>query len=468
MQPLRKILVMKFGGTSVGTADAVKQVLGIIHQTTQAWPQLVVVTSALSGITDLLLECARMAASHHMEGVAEAGNQIFQRHSAVVDELINEPPQKEMVLREISELREELNRRCQNLDRSGCADPAEVDAIAGIGERMAARMLAGAVRFSGLDAAGIDATQLIVTDDCFGNAEPDFLATTVKTRSLLDPLIAQGVIPVVTGFIAATRRHIPTTLGRGGSDYSAAILAAALGALETWIWTDVDGVMTADPRLVPDARTIPALSFNEVQEMALLGAKVLHPKTILPILAAGGTLRVRNTFNPAHPGTLLIKNDDDLPRKKSLIKAVTVLRGQNWVNILQKNQYYNPIFQQLNPVEGSGSCSLFMEDISSEAVNPLNITPSAHPSLKINWGASHIGRIDPTGRLAGENADMVSIICPGLRSTPSISEQVIAALEKARIKILGSVSGASDLSMNLFIGSSDTQNAMHILHGLIQ
>ena len=190
----------------------------------------------------------------------------------------------------------------------GEASPRALDAVASLGERMSVRLLTAIVKNGGIKAQAVESSEFIITNDHFQNAHPDFKATTRKDTLLLNPLLDEGIVPITTGFIGATPEGVVTTLGRGGSDYSAAIIGAVLPADDVWIWTDVDGVMTTDPRIVSSARTLPEITYSEIAELAYYGAKVLHPKTIRPVIEAGIGLRICNTFNPSNPGTRLIAN----------------------------------------------------------------------------------------------------------------------------------------------------------------
>lgn len=296
-----KTLVMKFGGSSVGTVEAMSQAVKIICDTYNDWSRLVVVTSALSGITNLLINSATLAARGDMNTVHQAVTELNHRHQDIIDSLITTPARRHQVHWEVKHLIGDFANLCQAINVLGEASPRALDAVAALGERLSVRILAAAVENMGLPAEYIEATHLIVTDDHFTNALPDMQYTTSRTQQSIFPMLAAGRIPIVTGFTAATLSGATTTLGRGGSDYSAAILAVALGASEVWIWTDVDGVMTADPRVVPDARTIGVLSYREVAEMAHFGARVLHPKSIHPVIEAGISLRVRNTLTLRAP-----------------------------------------------------------------------------------------------------------------------------------------------------------------------
>jgi aspartate kinase len=217
----------------------------------------------------------------------------------------------------------------------GEASPRALDAVASLGERMSLRLLAAIVKDSGIKSQAIESTEFVVTNGHYQNAHPDFVATTEKTRAILNPVLDEGIIPITTGFIGATPEGTVTTLGRGGSDYSAAIIGKVLPADDVWIWTDVDGVMTTDPRIVKEAQTLPEISYGEIAELAYYGAKVLHPKTIRPVVDAGIGLRICNTFNPSHDGTRLKANGkvNGKPVDGQVIKAVTAIRKQRLVTI---------------------------------------------------------------------------------------------------------------------------------------
>ena len=302
----QKTLVMKFGGTSVGSAEAMTQVIEIVRQGQQDWTRLVVVASALNGVTNLLLDSANRSALGDREAYRPAVEELTARHFTIIEHLVTDPARGALLREEIGQMIADFASRCQAISVLNEVTPRAMDAIAGLGEQMCVRVLAAALNSAGIPATAIDATQLIVTDDCFQSAHPDLEVTTMRTRQKLGLILSRGEGRGGHRLYRGDAGWYSTTLGRGGSDYSGALLGAVLPADEVWIWTDVDGVMTADPRLVPDARTIPVLSYREVSELAYFGAKVLHPKTIRPVIEAGIGLRVCNTFNPEHPGTRLV------------------------------------------------------------------------------------------------------------------------------------------------------------------
>jgi len=298
-KPLR---IMKFGGTSVGDASSIEKVADIIRDASRE-SDLVVVVSAMSGVTNRLIEAAVQSALADRLSVATIFHELRERHAAVVNALIHSAVERSRIGREMDRLFQEGEQLCECTTRMRELTPSARDSISSLGERLSAPIVAAVLEESGVASKAIEATALIQTDSCHGAADPHMDVTRKLCQERLRPLVQKGIVPVVTGFIGATVEGVITTLGRGGSDCSATILGAALDAHEVIIWTDVDGLMTADPRLVPDASTIAEISYREAEEMAHLGAKVLHPKTLRPVTQSGIPLWIRNTFAPQLAGT---------------------------------------------------------------------------------------------------------------------------------------------------------------------
>lgn len=297
---------MKFGGTSVGDADCFRRAATIIARSAyECLP--VAVVSAMSGVTNAILDASERAAN----GDAFAGTQLGDRlqcgHAKVAHALVSSPADCRELQLEIRTLAAGAANLCDALAEVS-DKPRLRDSLLATGERLAARLLAAALVEHGHAAIAIDATALIVTSDRFGEAEVDLSATRARVRRVLRPLLDAKVIPVVTGFIGSTVEGYTTTLGRGGSDYSATILADCMAAASVVIWTDVDGVMTADPKLVPDARTIPHLSYADATALAEAGAKVIHPKTLKPLGTQAIPVEIRNSFAPDKSGTWITKS----------------------------------------------------------------------------------------------------------------------------------------------------------------
>ncbi len=299
------VVVHKFGGTSVADVGCFARVAGIVARHSEPNVRPVVVVSAMSGVTDALIYGARRAAGGDPTDPSTILADLEQRHTQVAAELLEE---NERAAFEIH-LRERLNglrRLYDSLAVLGELTPRSRDAVMGYGEQLSAGLLAGVLRSKQLDATALNATALIVTDDRFGIASPQMEPTRERIQQQVVPLVGTGVIPVITGYIAATEDGIPTTLGRSGSDRTAAIVAAGLDADDVWIWTDVDGILTADPHLVAEARTLEELSYEEAANLARFGAEVLHPRTIQPVIRNGIPLRILNSYRPERPGTRIV------------------------------------------------------------------------------------------------------------------------------------------------------------------
>lgn len=327
------LITMKFGGTSVGNVDAITNVVGIVKDTQAQGHQVIVVVSAMAGVTDSLHKSVKLAASGDRWGYLSLSQELRDKHLETINQLIPPNGVREKLLTEISGLLDQHVEFCQAVSILGEATPRIKDAVLSFGERLSSRVVAAAMRHHHVNAGAYDAGQFVITDDKFQSASPLWDETQSRINHQLMPLLRQGIVPVLTGFIGMTRDGHYTTLGRGGSDFSGAIFAAGTDSDELVIWTDVDGVMTADPRLDKRARVLPYISYSEVGELAFYGAKVLHPKTVQPILEKGIPCRVRNTFNPQHTGTLIGQNGEPT---QTVIKAVTSIRDVSLLTVSGK------------------------------------------------------------------------------------------------------------------------------------
>ena len=325
-----KTLTMKFGGTSVGSPEAIHNVVDIVSEEVEHGNRVIVVVSAMSGVTDALISSVREAAAGNKWGYLSCSQKLRDRHAEALHLLTVPGNDRDSALAEIDRLLEQHVELCNAVNTLGEATPRISDAVIAFGERMSSRIVAAALRQQGIKAQAFDAGQFIVTDDEFRQRRAALGRDRSAHPRAAVPLLDAGVVPVITGFIGATREGHSTTLGRGGSDYSGAIFAAYTDSDELVIWTDVDGVMTTDPRIDKRARVLPNISYTEVGELAFYGAKVLHPKTVQPILRRGIPMRVRNTFNPSHPGTLIEETSEP---SHTVIKAVTSVRSVSLVTV---------------------------------------------------------------------------------------------------------------------------------------
>ena len=317
----RVLRVMKFGGTSVADASCIRKVAEIVKNNFRD-SDLVVVVSAMSGVTNKLIEAATQAEARNQGRVVEILGEVRDQHETAVRALIHSADRRDRLQTRIDDLLEECMQSCDSTAELGELTPRARDAISSMGERLSAPLVAAALEPYGLTGEALETTDLIVTDSGHGAADPKMDLTAERCEQILRPLLRKGVIPVVTGFIGATGTGVLTTLGRGGSDYSATIVGAALQAAEVIIWTDVDGILTADPRLIPDAVTIPEISYREASDLAHFGAKVLHPKTLRPVMQDGIPVWIRNTFSPGRRGTKITPIGN---ANRGGVKAVTAI-----------------------------------------------------------------------------------------------------------------------------------------------
>lgn len=466
-------LVMKFGGTSVGSAAAIRETAQLVIDQLGRRPSVVVVASAMGSqpvkVTDLLLQGAQAALTGDEPAYRAIAEQVQRVHYAAIDGLLAPEKERQVVLAENRAFIARFVALCQAVSVLGELTPRALDAVAGMGEQMSVRILAAYLRELGFSAESVDATELIVTDSRFQEATPLFDATAAKTQARLGPLLAQGIIPVVTGFIGATTDGVLTTLGRGGSDYSAAILGQALAATEVWIWTDVDGVMSADPRLVPAARSIPVLTYREVSELAYYGARVLHPKTIRPVVEHNIPLRIKNTFNPSHPGTLIVSQAEN---DQGVIKAVTAIRRLSLITLEGKGMMGVPgiAARTFAAVAESGVSVLMISQASSEqSISFVTAADSAEPVLANLRHAfqSEIARRDIDQVWDMRPVSIITIVGAGMRGTPGIAGRIFTALGEARVNVIAIAQGSSECSISLVVSEADTAQAVAQLHQLI-
>ncbi len=467
------ILVMKFGGTSVGSIEAIRDAGQIIKNTLSEWPQCIVVTSALSGVTNELINSATSAAMGDVQVYQDATRNLKNRHHDIATALVPDLALQAQIKQDINHLITEFSNFCEAISVLGEATPRAMDAVAALGERMSARLLTAILQSMDVRAQTVEATQLIVTDNQFQSSHPIFKATNEKTRQVLRPLLNMGIVPVITGFIGATMEGVTTTLGRGGSDYSAAILAVAMAASEVWIWTDVDGVMTADPRLVPNAKTISTISYREVSELAYYGAKVLHPKTIRPVIEANIGLRVCNTFHPEHPGTRLvetIRKEDN--HSTSVIKAVTVIRGLNMIAVEGRGMLGVPgvAARAFGAVAETGTSVPLITQASSEQsicfAVPKESTKQVITALEKTF-AFELERQDIDSIWATQEVVIVNVVGEGIRDTPGVASCVFNALGSEKVNVYAIAQGSSEVSISLVVDIKDLERAVKAVHRII-
>jgi aspartate kinase len=459
-------LVMKFGGTSVGSADAIIQAVDIIKSQFQLDKNLVVVVSAMSGITNQLIACAQDAAGSNQDAYLKGITAIKDRHYHSIENLPLKTKSKNEIKSYIDRNIKKLHDYCASIFTLGEVTPRGLDAIASLGERMNIQQVSALLSEYGVQNHPFEADQLIVTDNAFQNAHPLLEQTCEKSNALLLPLLYEGILPVITGFISATEDGIATTLGRGGSDYTASLLGDCLDAREVWTWTDVDGVMTADPSIVKDARVIDRLTFDEVSEMAYFGAKVLHPKTMRPLIDKDIPLRVKNTFNPASPGTSISKASSQQSGK---ISCVTTIRDVSLLTVQGKGMLGVPgvAARTFYAVAKENASVLMISQSSSEQsicfVIPRSDEAKVIRSLKDEL-AFELSRGDIDSINALTDIVIMTAIGSAMRHTPGVSAKIFTALGKKNINVFAIAQGSSEYSISIVLAESEANAAVQQIH----
>ena len=458
--------ILKFGGTSVGSAEAFAQVAGIVARAKEEDGNVVVVTSAMSGVTDTLINAAKAAAAGDETPYRDARNELLVKHQIVAGQLIEDGVERAALGRLLDEKLREFERLCQSIYVLGELTPRGLDVVSSLGEQMAAPLLAAVLRHQGVDAEAVDAREIIVTDDTYGSANPLLKETCPRVNERLRPLLEAGKVPVVTGYIAATRDGVTTTLGRGGSDYSAAILGACLGADEVQIWTDVNGILTADPRIVPNARTLPELSYVEAAELAYFGAKVLHPKTILPAIERDIPIRVLNTFDPEGPNTRIVKTPAPV---RTPVKAITAIRNLALVTVEGRGMMGVPgiAARTFGAVARTGVSVLMISQASSEQsicfVIPAADVPRVLESLNEEMERElRRGFIDRIWSL--DDIVIIAVVGQAMRGTPGIAARVFGALGEAGINVIAIAQGSSEVNISLVVAVDRADEAVRRIH----
>jgi len=465
----KPVRVMKFGGTSVGDASCIARVVEIIRAASRE-SQVVVVVSAMSGVTNKLVEAATQSETGLHGTVTSAFEGIRRQHEEAINALIPAVTQRAYISGKMNELLEEGSRLCQGTILLRELTLRSRDAISGLGERLSAPLVAAALAEGGVASEAIEATELVVTDSCHGAAEPLMDETRDRCEARLRPLLDQDVVPVVTGFIGATPEGVLTTLGRGGSDYSATILGAALHADEVIIWTDVDGLQTSDPRLVAGGCTIPELSYREASELAYFGAKVLHPKTLRAVMQSGIPLWIRNTFAPERPGTKITPTGQE---GAGAVKAVTAIHDVVLINIGGPGLagVADVLGRTFRTTAAVRADVLLISQSSSQndlcLVIPSSLAKCTVEALRHEFAhelahekTEHI-TVDPT-------VAMVTVVGEHLRRIAGVVGRTFSALDRANVNIVAIAQGSTESTISLVVAKRDMKAALVGIHSEFQ
>lgn len=455
---------MKFGGTSMGSAERMRVAARLIQESARNRPVCAVV-SAMSKVTDLMLQTLRHAELGDAEGLAANLKTLQERHEQTCLELLPEEGRGPTFER-LGRLLSDFVRIANGILMLGERPPRSVDEAVAIGEQLSATLLAAYLRSQDSSAEAVNAAEVIVTDALFGNASPLMPLTQEKANARLGVLLEARSTPIVTGFNGATVDGRPTTLGRGGSDFSAAIIASALNAAELWIWTDVDGIMSADPRLVRDAVVLNEVTYSEAAELAYNGAKVLHPRTLAPLVDKQIPVWNKNSFAPEKTGTRIVSQTD----YNSGARAVTSMGNVALVSL-------EPASAALN---GTRLMARTLEALVSANAEVLAVTSSSYrqsfcflvrreelsavreclqSSLSIELLHGYLKPIE-----IDENVGLLAVVGEGMRGTPGLAGRIFTAISRHRINIIAIAQGSSELTIGVVVRRDGLEKAVQAVH----
>ena len=449
----------------MGDARCIRRAAQIL-QTAAGERPVTAVVSAMSGVTNRLIQAAQASEIGDLEKAMAIFAALRRQHAAAIDELISDRDKREQLTKRLDGIFDDGERLCRGTALLHELTSRTLDAISSLGERLSAPIVAGALVESGARSEAVEATELIVTDSFHGGADPLMDRTRQRSEARLRPLLQQGVIPVVTGFIGATQDGVLTTLGRGGSDYSATILGSALDADEVIIWTDVDGVLTADPRLVPEARTIPEISYREATELAYFGAKVLHPKTLRAVSKAGIPVWIRNSFEPGRTGTKITP----LGRSNGGgVKALTAIRdvalitvgGPGIVGVPDVVGRTFSTTAQLHATILLISQSSSQNDIcfivaSTDAKRTVDALRKEFAQDVAHEKVEHI-TLDP-------DIAIVAVVGENMRGTPGVAGRTFNCVGRENVNIIAIAQGSSESNISFVVSEKDMKAALTATH----
>jgi aspartate kinase len=460
-----KKIVMKFGGTSVATGENIRHVANIVADSVKQGYRVVVVVSALAGITNQLIEEAKQAKKGNEKQIQEFKKKLVEKHLATVTKAIENKRIQKEIEQIIKTTVDELEKVLTGICYVGELTSKSKDYVLSFGERLSAPIVWGALRDLKLETQYFTGKEAgIVTDSNFGEANPLMNVTTHQLKEKIEPLLERSVIPVVAGYIAATQDGVITTLGRGGSDYTATLIGVALAADEVWIWTNVDGIMTADPKIVLSAKMLPELSYGEAAEMAIFGAKAMHPSALEPVIKEHIPVRIRNVFNPENPGTLIA--DGQEAKSTDVVKAVALIKDVAMVNVSGAGMVGAPgSYAKIFDVLGKNNVNIMMISTAvSEANISLiirrNLLGRALSTLEI----ALLGRGLISEVTAEDDVCVIAVMGANMKGTLGVASRIFTAVARKGINIRMIAQGSSELNVSFVVKEKDGEAAVRAIH----
>lgn len=462
---MKNLLVMKFGGTSMGDAARIKSASRICADAQRQRPTAVIV-SAMSKVTDMLLDTLRHAEGGDAAGVEAMLARLTAKHRECCEGLLDGPARVE-TQETLNSILAEFVRIAQGILMLGERPPRSVDEAIAVGERLSSNLMAAYLRSQGSDAVAINAREVIVTDAVFGNASPLMDQTREKAINRLKPELDHGRLVILTGFNGATMDGRPTTLGRGGSDFSASILASVLDAEELWIWSDVDGILSADPRIVPNVRLLEEITYREAAELAYNGAKVLHPRTLVPLMEKEIPVWSKNSFDLSKPGTKIVPITKEGPIGP---RAVTSMTNVALVSLDPASAVLSGTRIMARSLEALAAANAEVLVLSSSSYRQnfcFLIRQSELPaviekleeafSLELAHGYLH--PID-----ADLDVGLVAIVGEGMKGHAGLAGRIFTAISREEVNIIAIAQGSSELTIAIVVRKDGVDKAVRAVH----
>ncbi len=456
-------LVVKFGGTSISSVKNIREVAKYLHNLSKK-NQIIIVCSAVSGVTDDLIQISKFIHKGNKDKAKKLTKKIIQKHIQLAHDLIKKPQNRKKILEKLNSDSKELEHLLHGIILLGEVTPRSMDYLISFGERLSINLVAFALQDIGSKSTPFTGKDIgIVTDSNFGEARPLMDTTRIRVSKTVEPLLAKKIIPVVGGFAGADQHGKFTTFGRGGSDYTATIIASCINSDEVWLMSDVDGLMTADPKIVKNAKVLKEVSYIEAIEMALFGAKQIHPRTFEPLLSKKIPMRIKNTFNTKNLGTNVIASPDAATKKT--VKCVSAIRNNGLIDVRGGSMVGAPgtaakIFSTLAEV---GVNVMMISQSPSESSISIIVKKTdldkAVRSLEMNLLGKIIKKLEVT-----TDVSIIALIGSGMRGTVGVASRVFSAVEKKRVNVVMIAQGSSELNIAFVVKDSGCNSVVQALH----
>jgi aspartate kinase len=458
-------LVMKFGGSAIDTGGKVKDVAKLVATNkVNENSELVVVVSAVRGMTDMILSVSESVKKGHRQDIYDFIKKTREIHVNIINKAIADDKLESQVQDLIFRILSEFENILEGIVLLAEVTPKSLDYLLSFGERLSTPIISFALRELGIHSEYLGPKEFgILTDSNFGQASPLMDTTRLRVSSKLEPLLKKGVVPVLTGFIGSDQHGVITTIGRGGSDYTATIIASSIKADEVWLWSDVDGLMTADPKLVGNSRVLKEVSFSEAMEMALFGAKYIHPRALEPVIDGKIPVRIRNVFNQSHEGTLITQRPGEESHK--IVKSINAIRHTALIDVSGSGMVGAPgtaakIFDTL--ARNKVNIMMISQSPSESSISMVvgkNVLDKAINTLELNLLGRVIKKVS-----VNDDVAIIAVVGSGMRGIKGVAAKVFRSIAERNVNVIMITQGSSELNLAFVVKDKDCEEAVRALH----